>query len=176
MLRRTTRRRAACSLVTATFAVPVLAAPAHAFTDFTKTETAAQQRADREPTTAHAVVKAAKARIGAGYAMGASGPDAFDCSGLTTSAFAAADIALPRTSQAQFAQGKAVDRDEIRAGDLVFFSTAGPGASHVGIATGRDTVVSATSSGGVMEHSIADAYWGASYIGARRPQPGVRPL
>ena len=167
MPRRTMRRRAACSLVTATIAVPVLAAPAHAFTDFTKTETAAQQRQDRERSSAQAIVKGAKARIGAGYAMGGNGPGAFDCSGLTTAAFAAADIALPRTSQAQFAQGKPVDRDEIRAGDLVFFSTNGPGASHVGVATGRTTVVSATSSG-VMEHPSTDAYWGGSYVGARR--------
>ena len=84
--------------------------------------------------------------------MGATGPGAFDCSGLTTYAFQRAGVALPRTSQAQYGVGKAVERDEIRAGDLVFFSTNGPGASHVGVATGRGTVVSATSSG-VMEHS-----------------------
>ena len=50
----------------------------------------------------------------------------------------------------------------------MFFSTAGPGASHVGIAVSGSTVVSATSSGGVMEHSINDAYWGGHYVGARR--------
>ena len=65
-------------------------------------------------------------------------------------------------------RARAVDRDDIRPGDLVFFSTAGPGASHVGIATGKTTVVSATSSGGVMEHSSTDAYWGGHYVGARR--------
>jgi cell wall-associated NlpC family hydrolase len=168
MPRRTTRRRAACSLAVATIATPVLAAPAHAFTDFTKTQSVTEQRQDRERSTAQAIVKGAKARVGAGYAMGGNGPGAFDCSGLTTAAFAAADIALPRTSQAQFATGKPVERDEIRAGDLVFFSTAGPGASHVGVATSRTTVVSATSSGGVMEHPSTDAYWGGSYVGARR--------
>jgi cell wall-associated NlpC family hydrolase len=168
MPRRTTRRRAACSLAAVTIAAPIFAAPAHALTDFTKTQSAAEQRQDRQRTTATSIVKAAKGRIGSSYAMGATGPGAFDCSGLTTYAFAAADIALPRTSQAQFAAGTPVARDEIRAGDLVFFSTAGPGASHVGIATSRTTVVSATSSGGVMEHPSTDAYWGASYVGARR--------
>ena len=169
MPRRTTRRRAACSMVAATLAAPLIAAPAHAFTTFTKTktETAAEQRQDRERTTLATAVKAAQGRIGSSYAMGATGPGAFDCSGLTTYAFARADIALPRTSQAQYGSGQAVDRDEIRAGDLVFFSTNGPGASHVGVATGRTTVVSATSSG-VMEHSSTDAYWGGSYVGARR--------
>ena len=113
-------------------------------------------------------VAAARTRIGSSYAMGATGPSAFDCSGLTTYAFAQAGVALPRTSQAQFGAGRSVARDEIQRGDLVFFSTAGPGASHVGVATGRGTAISATSSGGVMEHPTTDAYWGAAYVGARR--------
>ena len=166
MLRRSTRRRAACGLVAACIAAPVLAAPAHAFTDFTKTAPADRGRA---APALGAVVAAAKGRIGSAYAMGATGPAAFDCSGLTTYAFRRAGIALPRTSQSQYGVGEAVQRDDIRAGDLVFFSTNGPGASHVGVVTGRDTVISATSSGGVMEHSSTDAYWGASYVGARRP-------
>ena len=125
-----------------------------------------------EPNPLDGVVSAARSRIGSSYAMGAGGPSAFDCSGLTTYAFARAGIALPRVSHAQFGVGRAVARDEIRAGDLVFFSTAGPGASHVGIASGRNTAISATSSGGVMEHSTADAYWGGSYVGARRVTRG----
>jgi cell wall-associated NlpC family hydrolase len=107
-----------------------------------------------------------RSRIGDSYAYGASGPGAFDCSGLTAWAMAKAGVALPHSSFAQAAAGRAVDRSNIRAGDLVFFSTAGPGASHVGIATGPDRVVSATSHG-VMTHSISDAYWGGAYEGAR---------
>lgn len=168
MLRRSTRRRAACGLVAALVAAPLAATPAHAFTNFTKT-VSERQRSSATPLAA--AVKAARGAIGASYAMGATGPGAFDCSGLTTYAFRRAGIALPRTSQAQFGVGKAVERDEIRPGDLVFFSTAGPGASDVGIATSRTTVISATSSGGVMEHSSTDAYWGGSYVGARRPTP-----
>ena len=166
MLRRSTRRCAACGLVAASLAAPLAATPAHAFTTFTKTETERQQRPPAKPLAS--AVKAARGAIGASYAMGGNGPGAFDCSGLTTYALQRAGVALPRTSQAQFGVGKAVDRDEIRAGDLVFFSTNGPGASHVGVATGRGTVISATSSG-VMEHSSTDAYWGGSYVGARRP-------
>jgi cell wall-associated NlpC family hydrolase len=112
-------------------------------------------------------VKAAVAQLGDGYAWGGGGPDAFDCSGLTAYAFASAGVALPHTSQGQAAMGRAVDRADIRAGDLVFFSTAGAGASHVGIAISATTVVSATNSG-VMRHSTNDAYWGAHYVGARR--------
>jgi len=114
------------------------------------------------------VVDAAMAQVGDGYAYGASGPDGFDCSGLTAYAFARSGVALPHNSQAQYAMGKPVGRGDIQPGDLVFFSTAGAGASHVGIATGRTTAVSATSSGGVMEHSTTDAYWGGHFVGARR--------
>jgi cell wall-associated NlpC family hydrolase len=116
---------------------------------------------------ARVAVRAATSRIGRPYAFGAAGPAAFDCSGLTSWAMRRAGIALPRTSFAQAGTGVGVRRSKIRAGDLVFFSTAGAGASHVGIATGRHTVVSATSHG-VMRHSIADAYWGSHYVAARR--------
>jgi cell wall-associated NlpC family hydrolase len=116
---------------------------------------------------ARGVVETAVAQIGDGYAWGGSGPDAFDCSGLTAYAFATAGVTLPHTSQGQAAMGTPVDRADIRPGDLVFFSTAGPGASHVGIATSETTVVSATNSG-VLEHSTSDAYWDGHYVGARR--------
>jgi cell wall-associated NlpC family hydrolase len=110
---------------------------------------------------------AARSRIGSPYVWGAGGPGAFDCSGLTQWALDRAGVAIARNSFAQARQGRAVSRSRVRAGDLVFFSTAGPGASHVGIALGRHTVVSATSSG-VRTHPISDAYWGAHYVGARR--------
>jgi len=113
------------------------------------------------------VVQTATAQVGDGYAWGGGGPDAFDCSGLTTFVFARAGVALPHDSHGQAGVGRAVDRDAIRPGDLVFFSTAGPGASHVGIATSATTVVSATNSG-VMEHSTEDAYWRGHYVTARR--------
>ena len=128
------------------------------------------RRDERRREQAHAsdgVVRTAIAQIGDGYAWGGSGPDAFDCSGLTAFAYARAGVALPHTSLGQAARGRPVERGDIRPGDLVFFSTAGPGASHVGIATGSRTVVSATN-GGVLEHPIDDAYWGGHYVGARR--------
>ena len=71
------------------------------------------------------VVDAATAQIGDGYVFGGSGPDGFDCSGLTAYAFARADVALPHNSHGQAAMGRPVDRDDIRPGDLVIFSTAG---------------------------------------------------
>jgi cell wall-associated NlpC family hydrolase len=124
-------------------------------------------RVDHEADELRGVVKRAVAQIGDGYAYGAGGPDAFDCSGLTAYAFAEVGVALPHSSYGQVAFGKPVARDEIRPGDLVFFSTAGSGASHVAIALSRTTVVSATNAG-VMRHASDDAYWGGHYVTARR--------
>ena len=118
------------------------------------------------PATA-AAVSAALSKVGASYASGAAGPDAFDCSGLTMWALSRADIAAPHSSYAQYAMGTAVPRSEIRRGDLVFFDSFGAGASHVGIATSPTTAVSATNHG-VMTHPIFDTYWGGHYVGARR--------
>ena len=107
-----------------------------------------QRTADRgAPARAHGRPGGALADRRRSYAYGASGPRAFDCSGLTAWAMRRAGVSLPHSSFAQAGAGTRVARGHIRAGDLVFFSTAGPGASHVGIATGRDTVVSATSHG-----------------------------
>jgi cell wall-associated NlpC family hydrolase len=126
-----------------------------------------EEHAREQAREAARVVRTAVGQIGDGYAYGGTGPGAFDCSGLTAFAFAEAGVELPHSSYGQFTVGTAVDRREIRRGDLVFFSTAGSGASHVGVATGASTVVSATNSG-VMEHPIKDAYWGGHYVGARR--------
>jgi peptidoglycan DL-endopeptidase CwlO len=122
------------------------------------------------PPGLDAFVAAARRQAGDAYASGATGPDAFDCSGLVVYAAQRAhlDRELPRTSFAMYALGAHVARGEIRKGDLVFFDTAGPGASHVGIAVDAGHVVSATSSGGVMVHPLDDDYWGAHYLGARR--------
>ena len=112
-------------------------------------------------------VSAARSVIGTPYSYGGSTKAGFDCSGLVVWAFQQAGVSLPRTSFAQFGSGSAVDRANIQAGDLVFFNTDGPGASHVGIATSNSTVISATTRG-VREHAISDSYWGSHYVGARR--------
>jgi cell wall-associated NlpC family hydrolase len=114
-----------------------------------------------------AALAAARREIGAPYVFGGTGAGGFDCSGLVQWAFRQAGITLPRTSYSQYGVGVAVSSTAIQAGDLVFWDTDGSGASHVGIATGAGTAISATTHG-VMEHSIGGPYWGAHYIGARR--------
>ena len=80
---------------------------------------------------------------------------------------AQAGITLPRTSFQQYGVGVAVPKAQIEAGDLVFFDTAGAGASHVGVATSPTTAISATTHG-VQEHRLDDGYWGGHFVGARR--------
>jgi peptidoglycan DL-endopeptidase CwlO len=114
-----------------------------------------------------AALAAARREIGVPYVFGGTGAGGFDCSGLVQWAFRQAGVALPRTSYSQYTVGVAVSQSAIQAGDLVFWDTDGSGASHVGIATGAGTAISATTHG-VLEHTIAGAYWGAHYVGARR--------
>ena len=114
-----------------------------------------------------AAVQAAMSKVGASYSYGATGPSSFDCSGLVMWAFRQAGVSLPHSSFAQYGMGQRVSPDQIQAGDLVFFNTAGAGASDVGIATSATTAVSATSHG-VMTHPIRSGYWGSHFVGARR--------
>ncbi|MFD4629920.1 NlpC/P60 family protein [Streptomyces sp. NPDC058284] len=88
---------------------------------------------------ASAVSYAYKA-IGSPYVWGATGPNAFDCSGLTQAAYRSAGVALPRTTYAQIASGKRVSRSELRPGDLVFFYS---GISHVGLYVGNGQMIHA---------------------------------
>jgi cell wall-associated NlpC family hydrolase len=118
-------------------------------------------------SAAATAVRIARAQIGKPYAWGGNGPGSFDCSGLTTYSYRAAGVSLPRTSQAQFGVGSRVSRGAVRSGDLVFFATNGPGASHVGIAISNGSFVSATSHG-VRIQPIGGSYWGSAYVGARR--------
>ena len=95
-----------------------------------------------------------RAQLGKPYEWAGNGPSSFDCSGLTVWAFRSVGIALPRTTYGQVGMGVPVDRASIQPGDLVFFDTDGSGPSHVGIATSATTVISATATSGVVEHTM----------------------
>lgn len=105
----------------------------------------------------------AKKQLGDSYGYGASGPNTWDCSGLTGGAWKAAGVKLPRTSQAQYNVGKKVSKSNLKKGDLVFFYS---GISHVGIYAGNGKVVHASRPGKPVE-TIKMKYM--PYMGARRP-------
>jgi cell wall-associated NlpC family hydrolase len=103
------------------------------------------------------------------YRNGGSDPNGFDCSGLVQWAFARNGRALPREAREQFLVGREIDRDEVKAGDLVFFDTGTNSASHVGIALDAESFVHAPRSNGVVRvERYTSSYWSRRYLGARR--------
>jgi cell wall-associated NlpC family hydrolase len=89
---------------------------------------------------AQIAVETALAQVGDAYVYGATGPDAFDCSGLTMYAWAAAGVALPHASSAQPGAGTPVSISELMPGDLVFYYSP---ISHVGMYVGNGMIVHA---------------------------------
>jgi cell wall-associated NlpC family hydrolase len=120
-------------------------------------------------TSTDALVETALALRGAPYRNGGGDPSGFDCSGFVVYVFAQHGVLLSRTVAGQFREGHAVPADRLQPGDLVFFSTVAPGASHVGIAIGGDAFVHAPSERGeVRVEHLSTSYWSTRFVGARR--------
>ncbi|MEV7385782.1 MULTISPECIES: NlpC/P60 family protein [unclassified Streptomyces] len=85
-------------------------------------------------------VSYAYSKLGSPYIWGATGPNAFDCSGLAQAAYRSAGVSIPRTTYAQINAGHRVSRSELQPGDLVFFYS---GISHVGIYIGNGQMIHA---------------------------------
>jgi cell wall-associated NlpC family hydrolase len=95
-------------------------------------------------------IQFADEQIGKPYVFGATGPDAYDCSGLVMMAYRAAGINIPRTSSDQYHFGAPVAASAVSPGDLVFFAGADgtqaePG--HVGLVIGKNTMIEAYATG-----------------------------
>ncbi len=115
------------------------------------------------------VIGYAEAQLGKPYVWGATGPDAFDCSGLTMMAYRAAGITIPRTSQQQWASGPRVPPGQEKPGDLVFLAGSdgtwsAPG--HVGIVVGAHQMIDAPFSGQEIRH---DEFGDSEVVGYTRP-------
>ena len=136
--------------------------------------TAAPIVATAEPTDAEvkerpAVVGTALSLQGAPYRDGGADPSGFDCSGFVSYVFAQQGIYVPRTVSEQYAQGQPISKDAVAPGDLVFFSTVAPGASHVGIVVSAEEFVHAPSSRGLVRlESLKAPYWSSRLVGTRR--------
>jgi cell wall-associated NlpC family hydrolase len=115
------------------------------------------------PGSAAAVaVATALQQVGDPYVWGASGPNGFDCSGLTSFAYAAAGVSLPHSSRAQSQLGHGVSRGELQPGDLVYFYSP---VSHVGLYIGNGMMVHARTYGQPVAVTSVDM---SGYAGARR--------
>lgn len=106
--------------------------------------------------------------IGTRYVSGGVSTNGFDCSGFTMYVFNKIGIDLPHQSGSQYQMGTAISRDNLRAGDLVFYNTSGRGVSHVGIYVGEGKFAHASSSRGVTISSMSDSYYVNRYVGAKR--------
>lgn len=119
-----------------------------------------------------ALLQTATTLVGSPYRFGGESPQAgFDCSGLVRYVFGQYHVDVPRTAAEQFLVGERVSASRVAPGDLIFFSTIGPGATHVGIVVdpAARTFVHAPGTGSVVRVDRFDtSYWSARTIGARR--------
>jgi cell wall-associated NlpC family hydrolase len=119
--------------------------------------------------SAAAIVRTAESMLGKPYRQGGSLPDGFDCSGLVVYVFARQGWEVPRDVKRQSAVGGKVARSDVRAGDLVFFTTTGPGATHVAIAVDRNRFIHAPKGGAVVRiESLQTTYWEKRFLYGRR--------
>ena len=126
------------------------------------------QMNSRRGRVLHGVTSAARRFIGVPYRMGGTTSRAFDCSGYVQRVYKMNGINLPRTADVQYNVGSRVPRGKEQPGDLVFFETYLPGASHVGIYLGNGNFIHASSSKGVTITKLSNQYFGPRYLGAKR--------
>ncbi|MFV0304082.1 MAG: C40 family peptidase [Moheibacter sp.] len=116
----------------------------------------------------------AESYLGVPYRYGGTTRRGIDCSAFVQRVFEIFDHELPRVSAAQAKEGHSVTKNELRAGDLVFFATSGRGrVSHVGIVhnvsdQGDIEFIHASSSQGVTVTPLSNSYWSKRYLYAKR--------
>jgi peptidoglycan DL-endopeptidase CwlO len=109
-------------------------------------------------TQAGQAVAFAYAQLGKPYAWGATGPDAYDCSGLVQAAWAAAGVSIPRTTYDDWASLPHVSSSSIEPGDLILYS----GESHVAMYVGDGYIIDAPQTGEDVERIPMNTSWYAS--------------
>ena len=117
---------------------------------------------------AQAAINFAAAQIGDPYRWGASGPNAWDCSGLTSKAWAAGGKSLPHWSVGQYQASTPIKMSQLRPGDLVFWSSSSKSSSifHVALYAGDGQIIHAPRTGRpVVKESMM--YWRAPNFFAR---------
>ena len=119
-----------------------------------------------------AAVAWAKTQLGLEYVWGATGPDAYDCSGLTSKAWAAAGLNINRTSRDQYKAALKISYDELRPGDLIFWGTNPDDVSsihHVAMWAGNGQIVEAARPGVLSRVTSMDYRWAGTMRYAGRP-------
>lgn len=115
------------------------------------------------------IIAEGKKYIGTKYKAGGTSPKGFDCSGFVGyTVKRSTGISLPRTAAQMFKTGSFVSKNNLKKGDLVFFSTTKKGASHTGIYVGDNNFIHASSSKGVKIDSLGSSYWKNKFLGGKR--------
>jgi cell wall-associated NlpC family hydrolase len=115
------------------------------------------------------VARTAESMLGAPYRAGGALPDGFDCSGLVNYVFARHGVGVPRDVKGLAAVGRTVSRADVREGDLLFFTTTGPGPTHVAISVDHDRFIHAPKSGATVRiESLRSTYWASRFLFGRR--------
>jgi len=121
------------------------------------------------PGVAADIVSSALGLVGTPYRNGGGDASGFDCSGLVQFVFGRHGVRLPRSVSELYQVGATVPANDVRTADLLFFSTTGPGATHVAIALGDGRFVHAPSGrGAVRVEAFTGSYWSPRFVGARR--------
>ncbi len=114
------------------------------------------------------LLSTAKQYIGVPYKFGGTTPKAFDCSGYLQYVFARNGLSLPRTADEQYKLGqRTTSIRQLVPGDLVFFTTYEPGASHCGIYLGDGRFIHASTSKGVRIDELSNTYWQPRFYGGK---------
>ena len=117
------------------------------------------------------LISLAMTYLGTPYKLGGNFSTGIDCSGFVKQVYSAFDVRLPRTAREQFYEGRRIDRDDLAAGDLIFFrSDKSNDPAHVGIFVDEDKFIHATTrnGGGVRIDSLTDNYYRRTFMGASR--------
>ena len=115
------------------------------------------------------LVELAKSKLGCKYVWGATGPNTFDCSGLTSWCHKQIGISIPRTSLEQSRSGKSVSKSDLQPGDLVFFKTTSAPVGHVGMYVGNGQFIHAPNKSKPVKYdSLSSSYYSSRYVCARR--------
>nr|WTB30593.1 NlpC/P60 family protein [Streptomyces sp. NBC_00830] len=109
-----------------------------------------------------AALQAAATQLGKPYVSGGTGPNSYDCSGLTQWAYAQAGVAITRTTYTQINQGTQIGRSALKPGDLVFFNNT----AHVGLYAGNNTVLHSPKPGAVVRYESMNTI-GSFQVGVR---------
>ena len=114
---------------------------------------------------AAAAFAAAQSKLGTPYVYGATGPSSYDCSGLTSWAYAQAGVGIPRTSEAQTGAGTRIySVSQLKVGDLVFFFND---LHHVGLYAGNGQIIHAPRTGTVVRYESMNTIGGPFMFGVR---------